>query len=86
MMKDLVVFIIMKIKFILSEIYWYNKSTLANGTFIYLNLHPASKIVSKEICGHGVKHINLIWTECYSFFIEIIPKTAMEQYQYEANG
>ena len=42
----------------------------------YLNLHPASKIVSEEICGDWVKHIDLVWSESYCLFVEIIPCTS----------
>ena len=40
-----------------------------------LYLHPASEIVSQEVGSHRVQHINLVWLECHSFLIEVVPAT-----------
>lgn len=40
----------------------------------YLNLHPALEIVSQEVGSHSVKHVNLEWTERYSFLVEVVPR------------
>jgi hypothetical protein len=45
-------------------------------TLAYLNLHPALKVVSEEVGRHGVKHINLEWSEGDGFFVEIVPRAS----------
>ena len=40
----------------------------------YLNLHPASEVISQEVCSHRIQHVNLVGLECYRLLIEIIPE------------
>ena len=42
-------------------------------TFSDLNLHPTLEIVTQEVGGNSVKHVNLEWTEGDSLFVEIVP-------------
>lgn len=41
----------------------------------YLNLHPASEVISKKVCGNRVEHINLVRLECYSFLVKVVPES-----------
>ena len=47
---------------------------LGNCFECYLNLHPASEVVPKEVGSDGVQHVHLIRLEGDCLLIEVIPE------------
>lgn len=42
----------------------------------HLDLHPATDIVTGEVCADDIQHVHWKWTEGYRFFVLIVPCTA----------
>ena len=66
----------------ISGISWLALVFVLQGNFIpscrqynfYLNLHPASEVISQKVGSHRVEHVNLVGFECYSFLVKVVPE------------
>ena len=43
------------------------------GPLAHLDLHPALKVVSEEVCRHGIDHVDLEWPEGDGLLVVVVP-------------